>query len=554
MNQKIMELREQRLQKLFDECQRQVIAQMIGPFGLSPAMFEDKNGGNVTTLHNFSRDDDDYVATDSDKALHANSKRQYDEAVRSEYEVDTKEKAKNAGGKTWEEKRAERIKKGKDEYTGREVSADGTITLADGRVVKAELDHVVSISEVHNDPKMHLALAKVETDAKGEASVNVEQIRAAVNHDDNLALTNKPLNGSKSDENLKDWADKERTDGSTNTEKFEAKPELVDEKYETAQKHIDSTANRALFKKQAGEVLKTGSVQAAKMGLRQALGVLLTELVNGLFNEFKVLIRHGVELGKTLMEEIRQRLARVIAAVARKIPDVAAQAFQGGVSGFMSNLITFLLNNFLSTAKRFVTAIREGLRDLIRAFRMIFFPSKDMTGDEALQAGLQILAAAVVSAGGILLSETVATFLATLPFLQPVADIVASVLIGITTGLLSAFIAYQIDCWFDRRRHASAEQLMDELMADARRREAFATELVELAESSLNNIENYSKSISLYQDIGATLARAATVAGATVVSLEHLVEETGAQVARSRRAIDYLNESQLEIEAFLKTV
>lgn len=554
MNQKIMELREQRLQKLFDECQRQVIAQMIGPFGLSPAMFEDKNGGNVTTLHNFSRDDDDYVATDSDKALHANSKRQYDEDVRSEYEVDTKEKAKNAGGKTWEEKRAERIKKGKDEYTGREVSTDGTITLADGRVVKAELDHVVSISEVHNDPKMHLALAKVETDAKGETSVNVEQIRAAVNHDDNLALTNKPLNGSKSDENLKDWADKERADGSTNTEKFEAKPELVDEKYETAQKHIDSTANRALFKKQAGEVLKTGSVQAAKMGLRQALGVLLTELVNGLFNEFKVLIRHGVELGKTLMEEIRQRLARVIAAVARKIPDAAAQAFQGGVSGFMSNLLTFLLNNFLSTAKRFVTAIREGLRDLIRAFRMIFFPPKDMTGDEALQAGLQILAAAVVSTGGILLSEAVAAFLATLPFLQPVADIVASVLIGITTGLLSAFIAYQIDCWFDRRRHSSAEQLMDELMADAQRREAFATELVELSESSLNNIENYSKSISLYQDIGATLARAASVAGATLVSLEHLVEETGAQVAKSRRAIDYLNESQLEIDAFLKTV
>ena len=53
MKQNIFELREQRLQKLFADCQREVVAQIIGPFGLSMAMFEDKNGGNVTTLHNF---------------------------------------------------------------------------------------------------------------------------------------------------------------------------------------------------------------------------------------------------------------------------------------------------------------------------------------------------------------------------------------------------------------------------------------------------------------------------------------------------------------------
>lgn len=49
----LVELRQQRLQKLFDDCQQQVISQVIGPFGLSVAMFEDRNGGNVTTVHNF---------------------------------------------------------------------------------------------------------------------------------------------------------------------------------------------------------------------------------------------------------------------------------------------------------------------------------------------------------------------------------------------------------------------------------------------------------------------------------------------------------------------
>lgn len=103
----------------------------------------------------------------------------------------------------------------------------------------------------------------------------------------------------------------------------------------------------------------------------QALGLLLTELVNGLFNEFKVLIKHGVEAGKTLFGEIRERLARVIDLVVKKIPD-AGQMFQGGVSGFMSNLLTFLINSFLHR-KALSSPIREGLLGLFRAFKMIFF-------------------------------------------------------------------------------------------------------------------------------------------------------------------------------------
>lgn len=81
---------------------------------------------------------------------------------------------------------------------------------------------------------------------------------------------------------------------------------------------ISTTADHALLKKQATELLQTGGKQAALMGVRQALGLLLTELVNGLFNEFKVLIEHGVEAGKTLFDEVRERLARVITPVVKK--------------------------------------------------------------------------------------------------------------------------------------------------------------------------------------------------------------------------------------------
>lgn len=40
------ELRQQRLDRLYQECRKQVVSQLIGPFGLNPMMFEDRNGGD----------------------------------------------------------------------------------------------------------------------------------------------------------------------------------------------------------------------------------------------------------------------------------------------------------------------------------------------------------------------------------------------------------------------------------------------------------------------------------------------------------------------------
>lgn len=550
MVQSVAALKEQRLQELFDNCQQQVLSQIIGPFGLSLAMFEDKSGGNVTTLHNFKRDDSDYVATDSDKKLHAHSKRNYDKTVRSTYEVNTKEQAKGAGGKTWEQLRSEKITQGKDEYTGRAVSADGTVEMKDGQRVGVDLDHCVSLKEIHSDPKMHLALGQ----DTGGSDVDVTRIRELANSEKNLSLTNAPGNQSKRDQDLKEWSEKKRADGSTNAEKYGLDEKLVEKKYREAKRHVNNTANKALLKKQTTELLQTGGKQAAMMGVRQALGLLLTELVNGLFNEFKVLIKQGVEAGKTLYEDIRQRLARIMDSVAKKIPDAVGQMFEGGVSGFMSNLLTFLINNFLSTAKRFVTMIREGLLGLFRAFKMIFFPPEHLTGDQALQEGLKILTTVVISSVGLLLNETVATFMATVPFLKPLADLITPVLIGIMSGLLSAFAAYQIDCLFDRYRNSLSEKFMDELLADATRRDEFANELVALSNSSLGNIENYSKSICLYQGVGVALGSAGLSASATLASLERTVSETGQQVAKSVAMIGFINESQSEIEDFLKTL
>ncbi len=445
--------KKKRLEQLFDECQQQVISNIIGPFGLSTAMFEDKNGGNVTTLHNFKRNDDQYVATESDKILHAHSKSEYE---RSKYEINPKE---------WDRKRQEQIQAGVDGYTGKSIGGDGK-TEFKGFQVGAELDHVKSLSEVHRDPINHLALGKVNSDG----SVDVNRMTGMMNHDDNLVMTAKPGNASKSDHDLMKWGNEKRPDGKTNMEHYGFDDDRVKRAYEKSKQHAEKTANEALLMKQTKELLSTGAHQALQMGLRQSMGLLLAELVNSLFNEIKALIKYGIEVGKTLIQDVIARLKRAVIRVSNRFKDAMKAFFEGGISGFMSNLLTFLINQLVSTSKKIVRMIREGLIGLYKALKMLFFPPASMTKSEALQAGLKILSATVMVSAGILFEETLAAFLSTFPILAPISSMLTAVLVGIVTGILTALLAYQIDMFF----HGLTEKNLDDLMINEQLRNQLA--------------------------------------------------------------------------------
>jgi hypothetical protein len=546
------ELRKQRLDRLYDDCRNQVLSQLIGPFGLSVAMFEDKNGGNVTTVHNFERDNADYVATDDDRIRHEHSKKEYSKKTRAEYEVKTEGAAERAGpGETWDEKRQRHIDMGVDRYTGEAIGrgADGQ-TMKGDVPVSMDLDHRISISEVHRTPKNHLALGNVVTNKDGERVFDASAMAAMVNDDANLALTNKSLNCSKGDEDLQAWATKKQAQAEEAGQDPAFDPAAIEKIHNDAQAHLNSTVGNALRKKQVHELLETGKQQAAKMALRQSMGVLLTELVQSLFTEAKDLIARGVEFGAEFLKEIGARLLRVAENVIRKLPAAGAALIEGGVSGFVSNLITFLLNNFVSTAKRFVTVIREGLIGLFRALKMILFPPKHMTADEALQAGLKLLGAAVITGLGTIIGESVANFLVTVPFLGSIAQVVAPALMGILTGLLSALLAYQIDRMFDRRR--MDEQMLDAMLADAKARSLFADQLVEQVAQSVQLLELNVQSIASYTATGIHYTEAAANADETLGSIERANQAAGAFIRDVEVALPKMADDHDVVAAFLQ--
>jgi hypothetical protein len=152
----------------------------------------------------------------------------------------------------------------------------------------------------------------------------------------------------------------------------------------------------------------------------------------------------------------------------------------------------------------------------------------------------------------VLVEQSVMTFMASIPFLKPLADIVAPVLIGIVTGLASAFLAYQIDLMFDRFSDADEERLLDQMMDDARSREAFASAMVDQMDVSLRNVQNFAISVSLYRDVGMSLGNATNDANITLASLEATNAATKVQVERSAETIAFIEASQRDIELFLK--
>ncbi len=507
MEKTYTEIKEERLQKLFKDCQTQILNQIIGPFGLSTAMFEDRNGGNVTTIHNFSRDAADYIA-EKDKASHAQANKKYN---RDNYE-----------SHDWDKKSQEHRSSGIDGYTGKETLAKDM-----------DLDHVTSMKEIATNKKANLALNTGES---------LDKVKAMANSDENLVATHKSINRSKSDQNITEFSEK-------NGERFDLDKDRIKQAKQRSESHINSTVNLELAKKQSIELFQTSGSQAVKMGLKEGLGILLVELINGLFNEFVILFKQGVNAGESLFKEMGRRLKKILKSVIQKIPNALESSFQGSISGLLSNLVTFIINNFLSTAKRYVTVIRDGFLGLLRAFKMIFFPPKNMTSDEALQEGLKILSTVIVSSIGVLLNESISAFLATVPFIKPIADLITPVLLGVSTGLISVFISYQIDSYFEGKQ--LDRKLLDTMIANSKSLDGFLTVLEENCFKSLENIQNYSTSLTLYQNILDNYEESYDISRNTLSSLERVNAETAMQISKSNSMINHINDTQSEIELFL---
>jgi hypothetical protein len=428
---------------MLTECRQRLLHSIIGPFGLGTLVSAwDKVGGNVDTIHNARAG---VYATEEEQARYDN---------RGKYNSDPYHKHDNY--KEANAKNRERQDAGEavDAYTGQAL----------GRNTDAEQDHLISAFSIHHDPAVWLA------EANGADLAN---------HQTNLHQTHHSINESKKQKSAEEyiaWLNKNREARDIQIAKLEekAKTEPLTQKEQNAlekcrqQNAVDQETMRKLDEvarkqyesslrwgyygsaKFGHYLLKTSAIEAGKMGMQQAIGLVLTEFVDGLLLEVHDSWHNGFCDGvdqESIWEALKIRAGRVAKSCLDNWRNVLVAFRDGAISGIISNLMTTLINTFCTTARNLVRMIREGVFSLFRAAKIVLMRPEGTSRAAALDAGLKIAVSGAFVIGGVLLEEYLSTSLNTLLAVLPGALVttLTAVLTGCVTGLGTVLTIYMLD-------------------------------------------------------------------------------------------------------------
>ena len=414
---------------LIDLCKNTVIETVVGQFGLASVFLQCQDGGNVTTSHNFEKG----VTASSEDAA------KYDQFVKN-----------NDGSRKWSDVRKEggydKPLPGKrksafktqdviiDEYTGKPLPKDG----------RAHLDHIVSAKEIESNPKAHLFQTPEE--------------RAKMATDDaNLAWTSGSANQSKGDQSMGEWLDKKKK-GQTNEERFDIDREKAMSKDKSARKYVKNTINKAALQKYSKELLVTGGKDAAKIAAAQALGVLMRDLVQGIFVEVKYTVSHwGQEKLADVYKRFKERLSALVKKISEQWKEMLAGSVWAGIQAFLSNIVVFVINLFATTLKKIVSMIRAGFVSLTEAIKLMVNPPEGMPREEVNYQALKILTAGLIGAASMGLSAGIEQLLNSIPGLQPlmlfpiplvnrtVSDVLSVTFSALAGGIITTIVLYYMD-------------------------------------------------------------------------------------------------------------
>ena len=180
------------------------------------------------------------------------------------------------------------------------------------------------------------------------------------------------------------------------------------------------------------------------MGLREIFAIIFKDIVSDLFNKAKELHKNNIPIfSKEGMTAFKDQLKVTFGKLMDKWDEILKNSFNVAISGFISNIITTIINIFATTLKKWVKVIREGTMSLFKAFKLILSNSDDMTKEEKYHEASKIVIATLSVALGVIIDEALEKFFTAHQI--PFSDIISSVISGIVTGLTSVSLVYAID-------------------------------------------------------------------------------------------------------------
>ena len=287
-----------------------------------------------------------------------------------------------------------------DEYTGRSHPAE-----------EMDTDHIISKKEVHE---------------RGGFMLDADEKAETVNNQDNLANTQRSVNRSKGARKLTDQP---------NTDMRRTKPAQS-----RAEKAIgDRIPKGSDFARRAA---RDGVQVGTRQGLQQAFSLLMSELISAVFSEVKDVMERGWKAGDyslSWLEPLGERLERIRRRLLARWRGVVAVSVKGGLSGFLSTIMTALFNALWRTGKHIVRIMREGFLSIVGALNVLLHPPEGMSLREAAHEASKIFITGLVVTGGMLAGESIAESFGVMP------NVLAPVLGGLISGAGSLLVVFLLD-------------------------------------------------------------------------------------------------------------
>lgn len=423
------------------EYERIVLQSLVTSFGLD-FLVQDQHGGDVDTIHNVRE-----IGNDS-QMTYKNSDNSTAYEARGEYKTD----AYHSDDRFSHIKRDARTdfdNNGKmidDAYVpGNTLIPRNNNTIP--REHQAQLDHVISAHEIHDD--------------RGRVLAGLDGLSLA-NDPGNLRFTNANLNLNKSDmtadEYIK-WCEDKPEKVFWGGKKGEPLPDDVRDslkrEYNRAKKEYDAKIAKAYYTSPqfAKDTATAAAKRGAEMGLRQALGFIFVEIWMCSKKELQS-IPAGSSM-EDMLNAVGNGIKKGLESSKSKYKEIFAKVEEGFTAGVLASLTTTLCNIFFTTAKTLVRCIRQVYASVVQAGRVLLFNPDDLllgdrvkTATVILASGASVLAGTAVSA---LLAET------------PVAAIpgIGPVIITFCSSLVSGLLSCTLLIFLDRSKYIN--DLVDKL-------------------------------------------------------------------------------------------
>ena len=408
---------------LFKEYERVIFRSLITAFGLD-LFIKDQYGGDVDTIHNVRQIGDGSPMTYKSAANAAAYGGRGDYSHTQFTVAGTNyQKKVSAARKRYNEDNNNTVQ---DAYEDRPL---GFLGKGKGHPTKqkAELDHVIACKAIFDD--------------RGRVLSGLSAVDLA-DSEDNLLWTNEHLNKSMRETDIPEYIAK-------HPELPEDVKKRMMDAYNQAMATYEDRINRAYYfdfsnpqcRQFYRDAFSAASKRGVQMGLRQALGFLLTELWFSVKGQIE--ISDGTFTG--VLTAIKNGVSNWMGNARKNYKEIFSKFGEGIISGFISSLTTTLVNTFLTTAKNAVQIIRQAWASIVEAVSVLLFNSKDKYLCDRMTAAAKVLATGASMILGTSVQENVSLKLASVNLPDDIKSIVPTFCGALATGLLTVSLLFYID-------------------------------------------------------------------------------------------------------------